>query len=57
LIILSLLQVFFPGLRTGVTELLVSGFGIVLFAVFIAFDIQRISALGKVGANPFLLAL
>ncbi len=57
LIVLGVLQLIFPGLRTGVTELLVSGFGVVLFAVFIAFDIQRITAMGRVGANPFLLAL
>ena len=57
LIILGVLQIIFPGLRTGVTELMVSGLGVALFAVFIAVDIQRISALGKVGANPFMLAL
>lgn len=57
LVIMGVLQLIFPGLRTGVTELLLSGFGVVLFAVFIAFDIQRITALGRVGANPFMLAL
>lgn len=57
LIIMGLLQMFFPGLRTGITELLLSGFGVVLFALFIAFDMQRIAALGRVGANPFMLAL
>ena len=57
LILMGVLQLIFPGLRTGVTELMLSGFGVVLFAVFIAFDVQRITALGRVGANPFLLAL
>ncbi len=57
LIVLGILQLIFPGLRTGVTELMVSGLGVAIFAIFIAVDIQRVSALGKVGANPFMLAL
>ena len=57
LLVLLVLQLIFPGLQTGVPELFISGFAVVLFAAFIAFDVQRISILGKVGANPFLLAL
>jgi len=57
LIVLGILQIIFPGLRTGVTELMVSGGGVVLFALFIAFDVQRITAMSRMGANPFMLAL
>jgi FtsH-binding integral membrane protein len=57
LIVIALLQLFVPALRTGGVELMVSGVGIVLFAAFTAYDVQRIRALGRVGANPFLLAL
>jgi len=57
LIIMGLLQVFVPSMRGGATELLVSGAGVVIFSLFIAVDIQRISALGRAGAPPFQLAL
>jgi FtsH-binding integral membrane protein len=57
LIGLSLLQLFVPALRTTGMELAISGFGVVFFAIFTAYDVQRISKLGKMGANPFLLAL
>lgn len=57
LLIMGLLQVFFPGLRTGQFELLLSGAGVVIFALFTAYDIQRIQHLSRVGANPFMLAL
>ena len=57
LIFLAVLQIFFPGLRGRGSELLISGGGVVLFALFTAFDIQRVRAMGRLGANPFLLAL
>lgn len=57
LVVLSILQIFIPGLRTGTAELLISGLGIGVFAVFLAFDLQRVSHLGRLGMNPFLLAL
>ncbi|MEK7591573.1 MAG: Bax inhibitor-1 family protein [Patescibacteria group bacterium] len=57
LIVLGLLQVFFPALRSGQFELMLSGGGVLLFATFLAFDLQRIQQLGRAGANPFQLAL
>ncbi|MDD5623308.1 MAG: Bax inhibitor-1 family protein [Candidatus Peribacteraceae bacterium] len=57
LIGLALLQVFVPSLRTGTMEIFIAGAGTVLFAFFIAFDLQRVRRLGRMGANPFLLAL
>lgn len=57
LIVLSLLQLFFPALRTQGVELLISGAGIVIFGLFTAFDLQRIAEQGRLGANPFMLAL
>lgn len=57
LIGLSLLQFFVPALRTTGMELAISGFGVVFFAIFTAYDVQRIANLGKMGANPFMLAL
>lgn len=57
LLVLSVLQLFFPMLRTPGFELALSGAGIVIFAFFTAFDIQRIRSMGAVGANPFLMAL
>lgn len=57
LLLVSVLQIFVPGLRTGGFELLLSGGAIVLFGLFTAFDIQRIERRGAAGANPFLLAL
>ncbi len=38
-------------------ELFVSGAGIVVFALFTAYDLQRIQTQARVGANPFLMAL
>lgn len=57
LLALSVLQIFVPALRTPSVELLLSGAGIVIFGLFTAFDLQRIEAQGRLGANPFLLAL
>lgn len=57
LLVMSLLQIFVPALQTQGMELLISGAGIVIFALFTAFDLQRIERLGAVGASPFLLAL
>lgn len=57
LLFLGLLQVFFPSLQTGQMELFVSGAGVVIFALFLVADLQRIRAAGRAGAHPFLLAL
>jgi len=57
LIAMSILQIFVPAMRTGMTELLLSGAGVVIFGLFAAFDLQRISRIGRMGMSPFLLAL
>jgi len=57
LVAFALLQIFVPALRTTRAELMISGAGIAIFGLFTAYDLQRISALGRAGANPFLLAL
>lgn len=57
LIGLGLLQMFVPAFRTTQMELFISGAGVVFFAIFTAYDVQRISQLGRMGANPFMLAL
>ena len=57
LIVIALLQLFVPSLRTGGAEVLIAGVGVALFAAFTAYDVQRVQALGRLGANPFLLAL
>jgi len=57
LIVLGVLQIFVPALRGTQTEILISGGGVVLFALFTAYDLQRIQTLGRAGASPFLLAI
>ena len=57
LIILSIAQIFVPALQTTQFELLLSGAGIIIFAVFTAYDLQRITNLSRQGMNPFLLAI
>lgn len=57
LIVLMLLQFFVPAFQTTQFELMLSGAGIVIFALFTAYDIQRIGAMGRAGANPFILAI
>ncbi|MCB9808686.1 Bax inhibitor-1 family protein [Candidatus Peribacteria bacterium] len=57
LICLGLLQIFVPAFQTTQMELIISGFGVVFFAIFTAYDMQRISHLSRMGANPFMLAL
>lgn len=57
LLIFMILQIFVPALRTGMMEVLASGFGIVLFAGFLAYDVQRIAAMSRLNASPFLMAL
>lgn len=57
LVFFSIAQIFIPSLRTGTAELMISGIGIVVFALFLALDLQRTSHLAKLGASPFLLAL
>ena len=54
----SLLQIFVPGLRQSIGfEMGISAAGVVIFALFTAYDIQRIQTASRYGANPFLLAL
>lgn len=57
LLAVGLLQMFVPSMRTGATELFVSAAGVVVFGLFAAYDIQRVSRLGAMGMSPFLLAL
>ncbi|OGJ57584.1 hypothetical protein A3H22_00945 [Candidatus Peribacteria bacterium RIFCSPLOWO2_12_FULL_55_15] len=57
LLIMGVLQIFFPLLRTGVFELFISGGGILIFAIFLAVDLQRVAAQSRVRANPIILAL
>lgn len=57
ILFLSILQIFVPALRSTGFELMLSGAGIILFACFTAFDLQRVRQMGVLGANPFLLAL
>ena len=57
LLLMGVLQIFVPSLRTGLFELFLSGAGVVLFALFTAYDLQRIQVMGRMGASPFLLAL
>lgn len=57
LIVIALLQLFVPSLRTGGMEIVISGIGVVLFAAYTAYDVQRLQAMSRLGANPFLLAL
>ena len=57
LLVMGILQIFFPLLRTGMFELVISGGGILVFAIFLAVDLQRVAAQSRIGANPILLAL
>jgi len=57
LIFLGVLQIFIPALRSTQMELMLSGAGVVVFALFTAYDLQKIQAMGRMGASPFLLAL
>ncbi len=57
LLFLGVFQVFVPALRTGAVEMLISGAGIVVFALFTAFDLQKLRMRGYAGVHPLLLAL
>lgn len=57
LIVMGLLQMFIPAMRSTQMELLVSGAGVIIFAGFTAYDLQRISQLASRGYNPMMLAL
>jgi len=57
LILLGLLQMFIPGLRTTQFELMLSGAGVVIFGLFTAYDFQRVAQMSRQGANPIMLAL
>ncbi len=56
LIVFGLLQIFIPSLRGSSFEVVVSGFGIIIFSLFLAWDMQRL-AMSEKGSSPFLLAL
>lgn len=56
LIVFAILQIFFPSLRGSSFEVVVSGFGIVIFSLFLAVDMQRLASSDR-GSSPFLLAL
>lgn len=56
LLIVGVLQIFFPIFRGQTFEVLISGVGIVTFAIFLAVDMQRLQKHGA-GESPFLLAL
>lgn len=54
----ALLQIFVPALRQSVgLEMVLSGAGVVIFALFTAYDVQRVQMMSRLGANPFMLAL
>lgn len=57
LVAMQLLQLFIPSMRSAGLELLLSGAGIVLFSVFLAYDLQRVAQMSRLGAQPVLLAL
>jgi FtsH-binding integral membrane protein len=57
LVVFGLLQLFIPALRSAGIEMIVSGAGIVIFGLFLAYDIQRLSRDTALGQSPFLLAL
>ena len=57
LLIFGILQLFVPAFQTTQFELLLSGGGVVIFALFLAFDIQRLQNMSRMGADPFLMAL
>lgn len=57
LVFLGVLQIFIPALRSTQMELMLSGAGVVTFALFTAYDLQKIQAMGRMGASPFLLAM
>lgn len=56
LLVFGLLQLFFPSLRGQGFEMIVSGVGIVVFSLFLTYDIQRLSRRAE-SSSPFLLAL
>jgi len=57
LLVFMVAQLFIPALRSTQVELIISIAGIVLFAGFTAYDLQRIQNLSRSGAHPMLLAL
>jgi FtsH-binding integral membrane protein len=54
----GLLQFFVPTLRQSIGfEMLLSGAGIVVFAAFTAYDLQRMQEWNRLGGNPLLIAI
>jgi modulator of FtsH protease len=56
LIVFGLLQIFFPSLRGPGFEMILSGVGIVVFSLFLTYDLQRLSRRSE-SDSPFLLAI
>jgi modulator of FtsH protease len=57
LLAVMILQLFIPALRLPEVEVIISGAGVIIFALFTAYDVQRVQQLAGSGANPFVLAL
>ncbi len=57
ILLLTVLQIFVPALRTQSAELFIAGAGILLFAGFTAFDLQRVANMQHGLVSPFLMAL
>jgi len=57
LIVFGLLQLFIPALQGPGFEMIISGAGIVVFSLFLAYDIQRLRRGTAVGESAFFLAL
>ena len=57
LVVLAIAQIFVPAWQTGKFELIIAGAGVIIFALFTAFDLERVRHLARAGASPFMLAL
>ena len=57
LVILGILQLIFPSLRGGPFEVIASGVGILVFSLYLAYDLKRIGQMEGAGVAPVLLAL
>ncbi len=56
LIVIGLLQMFIPALRTGLFEVLISGASVIVFSGFLIYDLQRLQRTAHL-ESPFMLAL
>lgn len=57
LVILGILQLIFPSLRGGPFEVIASGVGILVFSLYLAYDLKRIGQMEGAGVAPVLIAL